>query len=163
MEAYQCGNDIRLSPSAVEILDEGEGLENLGHDGVMEPEVVSADIGNRLKMCSILRFAALWGSVLRLRFWCWDWWPAHIKFGAGIGGQLTFWCWDLWGSREPIVQPGFGCTERFLRLPVGQLLRVALLPAAAAGFAPQLDFIMPDAAAGFAPHLDFVVLTAPHH
>ena len=36
-------------------------------------------------------------------------------------------------------------------------LRVALLPAAAAGFAPQLVFIVPAVAAGFAPQLDFVV------
>ena len=49
METYQCGNDIRLSPSAAEVLDEGEGLGNLGHDGVEEPVVVGADTGHRLK------------------------------------------------------------------------------------------------------------------
>ena len=62
-ETYQCGNDIRLSPSAAEVLDEGEGLENLGHDGV--EVVVGADIGHGLRIIFILRFAALRGSVLR--------------------------------------------------------------------------------------------------
>ena len=45
METYQCGNDIRLSPSAAELLDEGEGLVNLGNVGDEEPVVVGADIG----------------------------------------------------------------------------------------------------------------------
>ena len=65
VEAYQCGNDIRLSPSAAEVLDEGKGLEKLGHDGVEEPVVVGADIGHGLRIIFILRFAALRGSVLR--------------------------------------------------------------------------------------------------
>ena len=89
METYQCGNDIRLSPSAAEVLDEGEGL---GHDGVEEPVDVGADIGHRLRTIFILRFAALRGSVLAIlmlglvassqELWCWDWWPAHRNFGA---------------------------------------------------------------------------------
>ena len=93
MEAYQCGNDIRLSPSAAEVLDEGEGLGNLGHDGVEEPVVVGADIGHWLRIIFILRFVnlALRGSILMLgmvpahEFWCWDWWPAH-----------EFWCVVHW-------------------------------------------------------------------
>ena len=47
------------------------------------------------------------------------------------------------------------------RLKIGEffrrILRVALLPAAAAGFAPQLVFILPAVAACFTPQLDFVV------
>ena len=68
METYQCGNDIRLSPSAAEVLDEGEGLVNLGHDGVEEPVDVGADIGHRLRISFILRFVnlALRGSILML-------------------------------------------------------------------------------------------------
>ena len=62
---YQCGNDIRLSPSAAEVLDEGEGLGKLDHDGVEEPLVVGADIGHGLRIIFVLRFAALRGSVLR--------------------------------------------------------------------------------------------------
>ena len=38
-----------------------------------------------------------------------------------------------------------------------RILRVGLLPAAAAGFAPQLVFILPAVAACFTPQLDFVV------
>ena len=102
-ETYQCGNDIRLSPSAAEVLDEGEGLEDLGHDGVEEPVDVGADIGHGLRISFILRFAALRGSVLRLRFWCWDWWPAHINFGVRCPldfGALSpgLWCVVPWTS-----------------------------------------------------------------
>ena len=63
METYQCGNDIRLSPSAAEVLDDGEGL---GHDGVEEPVDVGADIGHWLRIIFILRFVnlALRGSIL---------------------------------------------------------------------------------------------------
>ena len=53
VETYQCGNDIRLSPSAAEVLDEGEGLRNIGHVGVEEPVVVSADIGHGLRIIFI--------------------------------------------------------------------------------------------------------------
>ena len=100
-DAVWCGNDIRLSPSAAEVLDEGEGLEDLGHDGVEEPVDVGADIGHRLRISFILRFAALRGSVLRLRFWCWDWWPAHINFGVRCPldfGALSpgLWCIVPW-------------------------------------------------------------------
>ena len=97
VETYQCGNDIRLSPSAAEVLDEGEGL---GHDGVEEPVDVGADIGHRLRTIFILRFAALRGSVLMLglvassqEFWCWDWWPAHRNFDALSSG---LWCVVPW-------------------------------------------------------------------
>ena len=59
-------HDILLSPSAAEVLDEGEGLGNLGHDGVEVPVVVGADIGHRLKIIFILRFVnlALRGSSI---------------------------------------------------------------------------------------------------
>ena len=65
---YQCGNDIRLSPSAAEVLDEGEGLGKLGHGGVEEPVVVGADIGHGLRIIFILRFVnlALRVSILML-------------------------------------------------------------------------------------------------
>ena len=53
-------------PSAAEVLDEGEGLGKLGHDGVEEPVVVSADIGHGLRIIFILRFAALRGSILTI-------------------------------------------------------------------------------------------------
>ena len=68
METYQCGNDIRLSPSAAEVLDEGEGLVNLGNVGDEEPVVVGADIGHGLRISFILRFVnlALRGSILML-------------------------------------------------------------------------------------------------
>ena len=56
-ETYQCGNDIRLSPSAAEVLDEGEGLGNLGHDGVEEPVVVGADIGHGLICEDLFQFS----------------------------------------------------------------------------------------------------------
>ena len=92
VETYQCGNDIRLSPSAAEVLDEGEGL---GHDGVEEPVDVGVDIVHGLRTIFILRYFEICGSpeldieVFYLRFWYWDWWPAHKNLGAGIGGQLT--------------------------------------------------------------------------
>ena len=35
------------------LLDEGEGLGNLGHDGVEEPVVVGADIGHGLRIIFI--------------------------------------------------------------------------------------------------------------
>ena len=129
VEMYQCGNDIRLSPSAAELLDEGEGLVNLGNVGDEEPVVVGADIGLGWRFVSfflILRFSALRGLVLANfdfgilmlglvasshAFWCWDWWPAHVR----------------WRQRV--------------------LLRVALQPAATACFAPQLVFIVPAEAA----------------
>ena len=103
VETYQCGNDIRLSPSAAEVLDEGEGLGNLGHDGVEEPVVVGADIGHWLRIIFILRFVnlALRGSILMLgmvpahEFWCWDWWPAHRNFDAL---SLGLWCVVPWTS-----------------------------------------------------------------
>ena len=53
VETYQCGNDIRLSPSAAEVLDEGEGLEDVGHVGVEDPVIVGVDVGHRLKICFI--------------------------------------------------------------------------------------------------------------
>ena len=88
METYQCGNDIRLSPSAAEVLDEGEGLVNLGNVGDEEPEVVGADIGHGLRTIFILRFCGSPG----------------LDFDAGIGGQLTnfgalspgLWCVVPW-------------------------------------------------------------------
>ena len=73
MEAYQCGNDIRLSPSAAEVLDEGEGLGNLGHNGVEEPVVVGADVSHGLirkdlfnlsEICSLGHFSKLGGAPL---------------------------------------------------------------------------------------------------
>ena len=100
METYQCGNDIRLSPSAAEVLDEGEGLGNLGHDGVEEPVVVGADIGHWLRIIFILRFVnlALRGSILMLGMV-----PAH-----------EFWCVVLWTLvRCPLdfdaLSPGLWC------------------------------------------------------
>ena len=39
-----------------EVLDEGEGLGYLGHDGVEEPVDVGADIGHGLRTIFILRF-----------------------------------------------------------------------------------------------------------
>ena len=62
-------HDIPLSPSAAEVLDEGEGLGDPGHDGAEEPVVVGADIGHRLRITFILRFAALQGSVLTIFSW----------------------------------------------------------------------------------------------
>ena len=62
-------HDIPLSPSAAEVLDEGEGLGDPGHDGAEEPVVVGADIGHRLRITFILRFAALRGSVLTIFSW----------------------------------------------------------------------------------------------
>ena len=49
-----------------EVLDEGEGLGNIGHDGVEEPVVVGADIGQRLRIIFILRVVALRGSILTI-------------------------------------------------------------------------------------------------
>ena len=113
VETYQCGNDIRLSPSAAEVLDEGEGL---GHDGVEEPVDVGADIGHRLRTIFILRFAALRGSVLAIlmlglvassqEFWCWDWWPAHRNL---VRCPLDF------GALSPglgALSPGLRCLDR---------------------------------------------------
>ena len=115
METYQCGNDIRLSPSAAEVLDEGEGLGNLGHNGAEEPVVVGADIGHGLKICFIfrnLRFSnlALRGSILTI-FSC-------------------------------ILMLGFEASSQSLTSMHHVELRFALLPAAAAGFAPQLVFVV---------------------
>ena len=62
-------HDIPLSPSAAEVLDEGEGLGDPGHDGAEEPVVVGADIGQGLRIIFILRFAALRGSVLATFSW----------------------------------------------------------------------------------------------
>ena len=53
MQTYRCGNDIRLSPSAAEVLDEGEGLEDDGHVGVEDPVDVGVDLGHGLKICFI--------------------------------------------------------------------------------------------------------------
>ena len=49
LTAVQCGNDIRLSPSAAEVLDEGEGLEDDGHVGVEDPVDVGINLGHGLK------------------------------------------------------------------------------------------------------------------
>ena len=35
------------------VLDEGEGLEDVGHDGVEEPVIVGVDLGHGLKICFI--------------------------------------------------------------------------------------------------------------
>ena len=42
------------------VLDEGEGLEDVGHDGVEEPVIVGVDLGHRLKICFI--FFKIFGS-----------------------------------------------------------------------------------------------------
>ena len=68
----------------MEVLDEGEGLGNLGHDGVEEPGVVNADIGNGLRTIFILRFAALRGSVL-----------ATLMLGL-VASSQEFWCDVPW-------------------------------------------------------------------
>ena len=84
-----------------------------------------------------------------------------VKPGSFLGRS-----WFLLNLRFFVLVDNFRNLRFFVlvdnfRLKIGEffrrILRVALLPAAAAGFAPQLVFILPAVAAGFAPQLDFVV------
>ena len=109
------------------VLDEGEGLEDVGHVGVEDPVIVDVDLGHGLKICFIckaeINHTTLWIGVWRLsraQYWefsiFWDLFSAKFSIQdirlswARFWQILMTWCWDLCGSREPIVQPGIGCT-----------------------------------------------------